>query len=723
MRNQETYAFLEPRQSIHFTEYWMPVRAIGGIARANLAGVLQLHREGGRLMAGFNSNRAVAGAKVRILAGTRLLREDTVDLAPERTWTLEMADAPQSHLTFELRDAAGHALMRQTEGEYDWTPEKEIRTGAQARLPSGGPLDSGTALELDGNLPEAYEVYDRALRQSPEDQALRVAAGRLAASLLRYADTVRWLEPAQARATQDAEIAYYLGLGYQGLGRIREARLQLETARRMPRFRAAGNLKLAEMLAREGDWAGASAYLEEALRTEPDDQRAREEWTAVQRALGRTPNTAAPPLSLFLSGETGSDAERVLAIAAQYMRLGLWREAWTVLARPYPQVPPEQSEPGVPLPQQHPLVAYYRAFCRQKLGEPAAADYDLAATLPTAFVFPHGAQTLEVVETAVRERPRDATAHFLLGSLRMASGPIDAAIDEWRTAQKLNPAIPVLQANLGRALLRIKRDVPAAAEAFRAGLVTDPSNTEIYAGLGSALGILGRPAAEVVAALERYPDAPRMPAALVYDLALSYAEAGRFDQAKAMFQGRFFPREEGGTNVRQVWIRVRALEAQSNAANGRCPAALATVDQIGAAVGKLDFTRDGLDGFIAAAPNQAALGIAEARCGRGDAAARRVRSLSAAGQADSLVFAYQLARQLPGFQAAEWTARLQSAGRRSRGRGGESSWNEVLAGMRQLDLGQTKEGRALIESGLLLPDRNLAHHFGREALRGIAAKR
>src|ERR1035438_1613311 len=56
MRNQETYAFLEPRQSIHFTEYWMPVRAIGGIARANLAGVLHLHREGGSLVAGFNTN-------------------------------------------------------------------------------------------------------------------------------------------------------------------------------------------------------------------------------------------------------------------------------------------------------------------------------------------------------------------------------------------------------------------------------------------------------------------------------------------------------------------------------------------------------------------------------------------------------------------------------------------------------------------------------------------
>ena len=714
MRNQETYAFLEPRQSIHFTEYWMPVRGIGGIARANLAGVLQLHREAGRLVAGFNANRTVAGGKVRILAGTRVVREETVDLAPERTWRLEIAGAPQSALTFELQDAAGHTLMRQTEGEYDWTPEAEIRTGAQARLPAGGALDAGADLELNGNLPAAYEVYERALGQSPDDEALRVAAGRLAASLLRYEDAVKWLEPAQARATQDGEIAYYLGLAYQGLGRIREARLQLETARRMPRWRAAGNLKLGELLARAGDLAGAASYLAEAMHSEPGDERAREEWTAVERALVQTPEAAKPPLSLFFSGETGSDAERVLAIAAEYMRLGLWREAGTVLSRAYPPAPPEQSEPGVPAPRQHPMVAYYRAFCRQKLGEPAAADYEAAAKLPTAYVFPNGAQTQEVLESVVRERPGDATAHFLLGTLRMASGRTDAAIEEWRTAQKLNPSIPVLQANLGRVLLRMKRDVPGAAEAFRAGLAADASNTEIYAGLGTTLGMLGRPAAEVAAALERYPDRPGMPAALVYDLALSYAEAGRFDDAKAMFRDRFFPREEGGTNVRQVWIRVRALEAQAAAG---CDAALAIVDHIGEEVGQLAFTKDGLQHFIAAAPNQAALGRAEARCGRAEAAAGRLRSLSAAGDAESLVFAYELARQLPGFQAAEWTARLQAAGRRGAGgRGG------VTAGILELDLGQTEEGRAAIEGALLLPDRNLAHHLGREALRGIGKK-
>ena len=65
-RNQETYAFLAPRQSIHFSEYWMPVREIGGISRANLSGVLSLARHGNALVVGFNANRALSKATVSI---------------------------------------------------------------------------------------------------------------------------------------------------------------------------------------------------------------------------------------------------------------------------------------------------------------------------------------------------------------------------------------------------------------------------------------------------------------------------------------------------------------------------------------------------------------------------------------------------------------------------------------------------------------------------------
>jgi len=60
--------------------------------------------------------------------------------------------------------------------------------------------------------------------------------------------------------------------------------------------------------------------------------------------------------------------------------------------------------------------------------------------------------------------------------------------------------------------------------------------------------------------LQRYPGTP-LPSTLVYKLSLALSEASRFGEAEALFPGRFFPREEFGTNVRQVYLEVKLREA------------------------------------------------------------------------------------------------------------------------------------------------------------------
>jgi len=703
MRNQETYAFLEPRQTIRFTEFWMPVRGIGGIARANLAGVLNFERDGGKLVTGFNANEALPGARIRLLDGTRTVHEEVADLTPARTWLHEVA-APPARLTFELRRGDGTVLMQQTEGVYDWSPETEIQLGPQPRDVPSDPLEIGTQQELNGNLLAAYETYTRALDGSAPGLALRLAAGRLAASLLRYDDALRWLVPIEAHFTSEPEIAYYLGIAFEGLGRTREARAQFEAAYRMPAFRAAGGLKLAELAAREGDQAPAVQYLREVLQATPGDLRATEELIELE-----SPAADPPEMSILVRAAIRSNPERLIMAAGLPMRLGLWRDALAVLSKQYPDVPPEQKEPGAPLPQNDPIVAYYRAFCREKLGEPAAADYDAASKLSSAYVFPNGAQTLAVLEAAVRARPSDANAHYLLGNLRLASGMVDQAVDEWRTARRINPAIPVLDASLGRVLLRIRHDPQAALEVFRAGLVADPQNLQVYAGIDEAMSILGTPAGQRVAELERYPDGAGMPASLVYELALSYAEAGSFEKAKALFANRFFPREEGGTNVRQVWVRVRALEA----AHSSCDAALGILDRLSDPVPGLSFTQDGLAPFLAEPGNQPELGSVEARCGRAAAALERAQTLAQRGDPASLAFAYLLARDLPRFDRAAWAARLNAAAGRAKANADAAAWPAMVWGLLQKELGHSAEAEETLRSVILLTDRNLAHHHSR----------
>ena len=256
-RNQETYAFLEPRQTISFSEYWMPVREIGGISRANPAGVVHLSREKNALMAGLNVNQAVRGATLRISAGMQQVFETKADLTPERTWSHEVSKAdPQQKYTFELRDAKGAVLLRQTEGEYDWTPVADIHADPQPsyRIPEPGNrteddwIQFGNDQELNGRLLQALQTYQDALAKFPDSFEVRKAAGRLCASLSRFKEGKAYLEPVHARDTSDPEISYYLGIAYEGLDQTHNAREAYEAAYRLPAFRATAGLRLGRTL-------------------------------------------------------------------------------------------------------------------------------------------------------------------------------------------------------------------------------------------------------------------------------------------------------------------------------------------------------------------------------------------------------------------------------------------------------------------------------------------
>ena len=168
------------------------------------------------------------------------------------------------------------------------------------------------------------------------------------------------------RDTTDAETAYYLGIAYDGLESLQKARNAFEIAFRLPEWRAAAAVRLAELSAREQKLDLANFYLSSALQSAPNDSRAAEEFAAVQKALGteKQAHEIAEqslkrfPLSDFLRNEVGrvdsqhlaNDHSRILNIAREYMRLGLYRPALEVLSRQYPEPHPDESEPGTTAP-------------------------------------------------------------------------------------------------------------------------------------------------------------------------------------------------------------------------------------------------------------------------------------------------------------------------------------------------------------------------------------
>jgi tetratricopeptide (TPR) repeat protein len=744
LRNQETYAFLEPRQTISFSEFWMPVREIGGISRANLAGVVNLRRRESALTASLNVNQAYPGAAIRITGGNQTVFEDKADLKPERTWSHEIANAEQQQkYTFELRDNKGTVLLRQTEGVYDWTPIEEIHTGTQSsyRIPDQENrteddwIQLGSEHELNGRLLQAMQTYQDAIAKFPESFEARKAAGRLCASLLRYQEAKAYLEPAHARDTSDPAISYYLGISYEGLGRNREARESYEAAYRQPAFRAAGGLRLAELLAREGDLNQAELFLKDVLRAAPDDLRAAEELVAVLRAEGKVEESKKLaetwlnrfPQRYFLLEQTakpdlhhlGNDAERVLNVASEEIRLGLYSQGLDVLSRQYPPAVADETEPGALPPEKHPLVNYYRGYCREKLGGTGSADFASASRLSTAYVFPSRAEDIAVLDSALHSNPEDATAHYLLGTLYFSRGLTDDGLKEWELARKFNPQIPVLHASLGRALLHAKNDPEQALAVFREGLRADPANVELYTGMDQALSILRRPARERVAALDRYPDRANMPSHLVYELILNLSESGEYEKAVALFRNRFFQREEGGTNVRQVWLEVQLQHALALAQRGQCSEAASTADHLGDPVRDLAFTHDGLEPLLHSARFSYLAGSLYQTCKLTERAQARFKDAQSQSGLEGGVWVWKASQQLPGFQADSSKQKLETILHRARSTSEISSrtgWWLYNAAMLDRAIGNSQRAESEFRQALLYPDQMLTYHLTRLAL-------
>jgi len=366
-----------------------------------------------------------------------------------------------------------------------------------------------------------------------------------------------------------------------------------------------------------------------------------------------------------------------------------------------------------------PMLAYYRAYCGEQMGQSATADYAAAAKLSTTYIFPSRAEDVVVLRAALHTQPKDANAHYLLGTFYFSKGMTDQALGEWKTAQELTPNLSVLDASMGLALLHETADFQAALAAFEKGIHNDPRNEAVYAGADQVLSILKRPSAERAKDLEAYPDEKNMPAELVYELALNLAEAGDFQRASSLFRNRFFPREEGGTNVRQVWVEIQLERALQLAGNGNCEEADSVAKRLGAPVPQMTFTTGGLDVFARSARVEYNLGKIDAKCGKADQAKQHFHAAATKTDAGEIVWAWSAAKELPDFDARAWVPRLEAALQQASAMSESSSfagWWVYNAGMIEQFLGHAEESQRKFRKALLLPDRLLSYHLTREAL-------
>jgi len=739
-RNQETYAFLDPGKTIRFSEFWMPVRSTGGISRANKVGVVSLQLHDHEILAALNVNERIPHAQLRLLQNGQVLLSEVADLGPEKSWSHTMpVKEGVSAFTFELKDQRGKMLLSHTDGKYDWDPESTIKVGPQPTYDTPAPdarsesdwLKLGTDQELNGKVVQALETYKAGIEKYPASLGLKRVAGILAVSLQHYSEAETLLEEVHKRDTPNAEVAYYLGIAEAGLNRQREAQTAFEIAYRQADFRARAALRLGELKAKQGDREAALVFFENAAEAAPADTRAAEELEAITRASGDVAQAdrlarvdlKIDPTSDFLKEETGApdqshlaaDPYRVLRVATEYMELGLYQKAQAVLERKYPQTPSDQTEPDSVLPQDHPLVLYYIAYCKAKLGKDSIQSWKTAQKVSSSLIFPSSSLDEVVLNAALTADANDATANYLLGTLLFSKGQYDSGIEHWNAAKRLAPRMPVLDADLGKAWLHLKNDPQQALIFFRDGIANDPTNSDIYIGLDEAMSLTGVPAKDRAKTLGQYPSIETMPANLVYQLALAHAEAGEFDQALDLLKDRFFPSEEGGVSAVQVLFEVKLMQAETEARRGEC----AKADEFLAA------EHPGLEVNGALSQPYVRMAAIARACKHDEQAQQFLQKAAASKHGGDAAWSLKAEKLLSSVDSEKRLQELQmslTSAERVKDSSSYTGWWWYNIGTIEAVLDHKEQAEEAFRHALLLPDSMMSHHMARAAMADLAVK-
>ncbi|MEO8028820.1 MAG: DUF5107 domain-containing protein, partial [Bryobacteraceae bacterium] len=741
---QPEFEFLLPEESKTFSHYWIAFRDLGGISRTTLDVVLNLSRSGKSVTVELNATHPVRGATIRLAAGGKTIFEERADFDP-RTKYAKTLDAAPSKLTVDVVDAGGKVLLHHIEGEYDSTPFDKNAKNPEPTKPGDSDSEDATLArgayeEQRDEWPSAWDDYQAGLKRTPGSTKLTLAAGRTAFTLNRYDDAIRLLG---RLAEGSAEAAWYYGAALASKSnRVPEAKAALSRATKDPAYARAARLESALLTAREQGESGQAeavrmlknlaaepgasprigAFEVAMLRRAGQMEEARKRlafWLAedpandvlrAERSFLRSADDAtATADDASLWRHLGGDPERVLNVAEAYRQLGDWSTAIRVLERSYPEVPSTEREPGSVLPQDNPLVAYYRGFCRLQLSQSPGPDFKTASTLSTRYVFPHREIYFRVLGAAVAQDSRDAVAHALLGDLYFDSLQTDQAIAEWRKAWALKRTLPALTRNLGRALLDVAGNRAMAAQVLLEGRRTDPENSDI----AQALARLNAPEPKADANRKPDPVAAVSKANAATDLRVEAPKGDLAERAlarsatdpegaAALFNTDNFPQEKQPDGVRRAYIEVQLQRLLALAHGRKCEEVLARLEKLGDNDAGLAFTLYGFGSFMKPAHFQFYTALIESKCANEKAAQKRWRKLSklsAAADSAEYAFPYLAAKRLGD---ADAMPKIEAAILAVKKSAGEHATPVQLftQGALLLGIGKRDEGEALLQKAL-----------------------
>jgi tetratricopeptide (TPR) repeat protein len=566
--NQPDYSWMQPYEAKSLTQYWYPFRGIGGAKGATTEAAVNLEIKDGKAKAGFYTTSARKQVKAVVTIAGKEAWSKVLEMDPAHPLVEEIAlpagtkqDDVKAALLYggrELVSYTAETLKPQPMPKAvapPATPDK-YKTVEELTL-AGQRLEQFHSPALE---PDAY--YEEALKRDAGDVKANTALGVLYIKRGRYADAEKLLRAAVDRLTynhtrpKDGESLYYLGLALKLQERYKEAEDALQRAAWTYAWQSPAYFQLAEIASWKGNLEKALTLLDRSLVTNQWNTRALSLKSTILMRLGRGGDARAArqqiaaidpidPRGFRNAGELvptfKAFPDEGLELVVDCLNAGMNLEAALLLDQ---------------MPVQSPMVAYYRGWLAQRMGQTptAKAHFARAAQMGLDFVFPFQGEALPALRTAMEVNPADARPPYLMGLYLYDRQPTEAA-RLWREALVRDPALAGAHRNLAVALSMDEKTVPQATAELEKALALDPTDALWYYELDRLYEWAQAPIEKRLAIIDKNKEHVRKrddAAAREVQLRLL---AGQDDVAIEIMKNRHFHIWEGGArfSVTDAW--------------------------------------------------------------------------------------------------------------------------------------------------------------------------
>lgn len=511
--NQPDFSWLKPFEEKTFTQYFMPYKALGQVKNATTEAAVHLSKEGTEARVIVYATRVYEKARIVLTAGQNTVLNETAKLSPVDIFekTVEVGDVEEEKLHLAVY-AKGSCLV-----EYRPEAPSIPRMPEPARAaeePSR--IMTCEELYLTGQHIEQYRhatyqpdpYYLEGLKRDPGDIRLNNAYGALLMRRGRFEKAEPYFRKALERLTwknpnpYNSETYYLLGLDLFYQEREKEAYDAFYKAVWSSEQQEMSFYYLAVIAAREGNDSAALAFAEKSLVKNAHNIKARGLKAYLLRKLGKTSlakawireNLALDPFDfvscneeVLLAGQDGAKLrgrlnekmrdflENYLMTARDYAEFGAYGEAVAVLGE---------------CSREYPLLTYYEAYYRSRLGEEVTGLLRKAEAQSPDYCFPNKLEDIAVLRFAIGQGCR-AKAGYYLGNLFFDRQQWEESLALWEASAAAEDTFPTVFRNLSLVYYNKCKDPQRAKAAMEKAFALNPADARVFLELDQLYRKLG----------------------------------------------------------------------------------------------------------------------------------------------------------------------------------------------------------------------------------------